>query len=602
MLRRLACSLLLLPCLLNAEIDYKVRFNGTPNNKVLERLELSSTLTSLQEHPPSSLTALKQRAQNDLPRVIEILQSYGYYNAEASLRYEQERRKQIEVIVDLVPGPLFKLRDFNIISLADKPGFDAAEHDDFAPDPDYDLSKITLEELEIGIGMPARAVYVLDAQKLLIEQLERDAHPFAKIEEAVNIVDREKQSLSVTVFVNTGPAARFGAVSWSGLEEVDLEAVQRKLEWDEDQPFDRDLVRESWSNLSHSGLFAAVNISYPEPPDETGRLPIQITLKERKHRTIGLGVTYGTEQQVGGILEWEHRNFRGMGERVRAELELNFLEQRGRISYRKPDIWARHQDLRFYLEGLHENPEAYDVRKYSAELSLERRFGETLDVSGGIGFVRESTRDAASGNGTEHLLTLPISIYYRTIENPLNPTHGLALRYGLTPHISLSDSGLNFTRQLASCAYYQPLIQKEALIWANKLTLGSIAGAARARIPPADLFNAGSDRLLRGYKYKTVSPLSDKNKPLGGRSLWVYSTELRGRWNEDWGAVTFFDIGNVTSDPWPHFGDGALKSVGAGLRYYTDFGPLRVDVAVPLDRRKKVDNKWEVYASFGQAF
>ena len=113
----------------------------------------------------------------------------------------------------------------------------------------------------------------------------------------------------------------------------------------------------------------------------------------------------------------------------------------------------------------------------------------------------------------------------------------------------------------------------------------------------------GGGSSLRGYEYQLVGPIDKKNIPLGGRSFVEFSTELRVRINSDYGIVTFIDGGNVYNSTIPNFKNGIYWGIGVGLRYYTQFGPLRVDVAFPLRKRSTgIDKAYQLYFSIGQAF
>ena len=138
-------------------------------------------------------------------------------------------------------------------------------------------------------------------------------------------------------------------------------------------------------------------------------------------------------------------------------------------------------------------------------------------------------------------------------------------------------------------------------IFAAKLTLGTILGASQHEIPPPERFYAGSESTLRGYRYLTVSPLGHHEKPLGGRSMFIYSLEFRSRIGENLGLVFFYDIGNVYRKALPEFRERMRQSAGVGIRYYTPIGPLRLDIAVPLNKRH-IDNSLEAYFSIGQSF
>ena len=154
---------------------------------------------------------------------------------------------------------------------------------------------------------------------------------------------------------------------------------------------------------------------------------------------------------------------------------------------------------------------------------------------------------------------------------------------------------------LTYCFYF-PCWKPDHLVLALRAQFGSVAGAKRKDIPLTKLFLGGSEDDLRGYRYQTVSPLDDDNKPLGGRSAIFTTAELRWRMTRTIGIVPFIDLGTVTNSEIPQFNAKWYKALGIGLRYFAFFGPRRFDVGFPLDRRKGVDPKFKLYASVGQTF
>jgi translocation and assembly module TamA len=88
---------------------------------------------------------------------------------------------------------------------------------------------------------------------------------------------------------------------------------------------------------------------------------------------------------------------------------------------------------------------------------------------------------------------------------------------------------------------------------------------------------------------------------IGGRSLFLVSAELRAKVTDTIGVVPFFDAGNAYATDFPNFSAPLYKAVGIGLRYYTAIGPIRADLAFPLDKRAGAD-RVAFYVSIGQAF
>jgi translocation and assembly module TamA len=105
---------------------------------------------------------------------------------------------------------------------------------------------------------------------------------------------------------------------------------------------------------------------------------------------------------------------------------------------------------------------------------------------------------------------------------------------------------------------------------------------------------------MRGYRYQWASPQFADQLPAGGLAMDAGTVELRQRIGSNWGAATFFDVGQVSEQPAPFTGQ-TYPSVGVGVRYFTGFGPIRVDFAVPLVQVPG-DFPFEIYVGLGEAF
>ena len=115
------------------------------------------------------------------------------------------------------------------------------------------------------------------------------------------------------------------------------------------------------------------------------------------------------------------------------------------------------------------------------------------------------------------------------------------------------------------------------------------------------MFHAGGGGSVRGYTYQSLGPLQN-GKPLGGTSWLEFTSELRLRFNETFGAALFLDAGNVYDAVLPQPGEKLYVGVGGGIRYYTPAGPLRFDVGIPMNADEVEDSAYAIYVSMGQAF
>ena len=197
---------------------------------------------------------------------------------------------------------------------------------------------------------------------------------------------------------------------------------------------------------------------------------------------------------------------------------------------------------------------------------------------------------------------LPGTLSYDGSNDLLDPTEGYRLSGRFSPELSLQGSVFGYSRLQLDGSFYQPVSERVTI--AGRSRLGTIFGAARDRIAPSRRFYAGGGGSVRGYGYQDLGPRDPVfNDPIGGRSLAEFALEARVRVNmlgDKIGIVPFIDAGNISTSSLPDFGDLRFGA-GIGIRYHTNFGPIRVDLGTPLNPQEG-DSRIAVYVSLGQAF
>jgi translocation and assembly module TamA len=343
---------------------------------------------------------------------------------------------------------------------------------------------------------------------------------------------------------------------------------------------------------------------------------MEIQVNESKHRSIVGGVSYTTARGVGAVAEWDHRNVRGMGERINVHATVWAKTQDGRVSYVLPDFRKKNQDLIYLAEVEHEITKGYTETSFSASAIIENKINKRLNVSYG-GLYKWISIGRSENNGVFNLLKIPLQVRWSTSNSLLDPTSGYSFNLKTSPTMQIRVPSYFYCPSTLTSTFYMPFTEDHRFVLAAKAVVGTIFGSSRHEIPPSELFYSGSENTLRGYKYLTVSPLDHDNKPTGGRSIMVFSFEGRVRLSETIGFVGFYEIGNVYKSSLPEINHKQLQSAGLGFRYHTPIGPIRFDVAFPLTRRdkhqhnkdlkagkkpKKLDSLFEAYISIGQAF
>lgn len=568
-------------------LAYEVRFEGLEDEDTLKLIESVSQLVKLKENPPSTLAGLKRRAEGDIPNIILALNSLAHYGAKVEFKVIEGGST---VLVKVDPGPVYPLASFKIRFLLN--GVETHETPTVRP---------CLEDLKIQIGEPALPEAILNAEDLLLDKLNLQGYAFAKINKRDVFADQREKVVVVLLEVETGPLTYFGPIKIKGLERVKQCFFFRKLRWQEGDVYDPKKLEKTQEALELSGLFRSVNIQHAEHLQESDQLPIEINVVEAKQRSVGFGLNYTTQLGPGITGEWEDRNFAGEGQRLTFRTDIWRKLQEGRLTYLVPDFKRQNQNLILQIDYNHEKTKAFTESALSLSATIERKLSENLRISYGA-MYKNLHSERSDRNGTFDLFKIPLQLQWTNVDSILDPTQGAMVQFRMVPSLQILPPSFAYSINSLTTSFYQPLTADKRHIFAAKLMLGSIVGASKHDIPPPERFYAGSENALRGYRYLTVSPIGRDHKPLGGRSLFVYSLELRNRIGKNFGLVFFYEIGNVYLNYYPEFSKGMLQSAGLGLRYHTPVGPLRLDFAVPLDRRKHIDNAFEVYFSIGQSF
>jgi translocation and assembly module TamA len=183
----------------------------------------------------------------------------------------------------------------------------------------------------------------------------------------------------------------------------------------------------------------------------------------------------------------------------------------------------------------------------------------------------------------------------------LDPSEGYRATVFLAPEAARSQgSETYYLRAQGDASYYQSV---GSTVLAARVRAATIQGAPAQDIAPSRRLYGGGGASVRGYGFQGVGPRDDQGNPTGGASLVEFAAEARIETGLLGGAVEvvpFIDAGTVGRGSTPDFAE-IRWGAGVGIRYKTTFGPIRVDVAAPLNPTP-FDSPVVVYVSLGQAF
>ncbi len=181
-----------------AAFQYDVKITGLGDGDLTDLLLASSQLMALRARPPETLAGLQRRVEEDLERLKATLRSEGFYAAKIDPTIEADARP-IAVRLEVTTGPQYRLGRYEIIYRGE-----------FLPGQAEQPRPV---DLGLETGMPARAQAIRDSQNRLLRVLSERGYPFATIMDRKAVVDHATNSMTVTLEVNSGPRARFGAVA-----------------------------------------------------------------------------------------------------------------------------------------------------------------------------------------------------------------------------------------------------------------------------------------------------------------------------------------------------------------------------------------------------
>ena len=579
---------------------YDVTLKPTGNSALDSALHDSSQLIALREKATVGPFALVTRARDDANRFETALHSFGYYKAavvltidgkaldDANLPDELENvpaKPPVPVVVNFELGPLFHLGKVTIQG---------------------NVPESARQQLGLAPGAPAVASDVLAAQQRLLAAIRSAGHPLAKVDLPPATLHPADSLMDVTFEANSGPYANVGTINITGLQTVNESFVRNRLLLHSGEQFTPSAVEAARADLAGIGVFSVVRITPADHLAPDGTIPIEINVTERPLHAVEVGIAYSTDLGVTPNVGWHDRNLFGNAEQLNitgaAQLGGNALTKPGYnfgIQFIKPDFLARNQSLEADLDAIKQSLQAYDQRALMQKLVLNRKLFEHWTISYGLSGEQEDITQEGIG-AHYNLIGIPLSAKFDNTDDLLNPTRGFRAALLLTPTESLGNRNATFAiTQLTASAYFD-LSGNGRTVLATRGLVGRAFGASQFELPPDQRFYAGGSGTVRGYRYQSVGPQFPDGNPQGGTAISAGTIELRQRILQSFGAVAFVDAGQVSPNGAP-FTSNWRVGAGVGVRYYTSIGPIRLDVAVPLNREPHGD-AFELYIGIGQAF
>jgi translocation and assembly module TamA len=583
------------PPVSRASIPYTLTVEAAGDDSALKSaVRDASSLYSLRKDAPADGEALARRAQSDFAPVIDALWGAGYYNASVIMAIDgaalaigssdiaafaraaeaYRNRSPARVVIKVDPGPLFKLREARILNALGVP-----------------FSEDELPQRIIGLkpGDPAAASEIRAAETRIVDYFRKQGRPLAKIQSVAPVVDHAQDSMDLTITAAPGPIAPFGEATIHGPQTFDPAIVRSFLYIHPGDPYSPAAVADARNSIREIPAVGGVRITEGTTLDAYGRLPYQVDVEDRLR--LQASVFYAPPWYIASQ-SLNHFSSNDIGGRVSA-------------SFLKPALWGTTNDL--LIDALAEKVSTsgagfvgYQAEDADVTASLRHRFNQNFWVQAGL---EAQSGDATDALGTVNytLVGVPVSANFDTTDSKLDPTRGVRLNVSAVGFGTFLGSSLDLVQAKAGASAYYSIDADSRYVLAGRVAAGAMGGPQLDAIPANWRFYAGGGGSVRGYAYNELGPTVFWGAVVGGKSVFDASAELRVKVTDTIGVVPFFDVGNAFASSFPNFSEPLFAAAGLGLRYYTSIGPIRLDVAFPLERHAGT-GPVTVYVSIGQSF
>lgn len=506
--------------------------------------------------------ALRQFSLGAEEQAQKAAQALGYYQAQIDSEVIDGRDPRL--VVNIQPGEPIRLR--NVTVRVDGPA---------ASLKTFKVPKSTT----LKPGAVLNHGHYEDAKSLIQNQAARYGFFSGRFTRQRLAVDPRAGVADIELVYDSGPRYTLGQVSFSGDTPFDEDLLKRMVPFKENTPYDSELVAELNQAMQASGYFEGVRVD-AAPTAAVGQvIPVNVLLQTRKPRTMGLGLGYSTDVGPRGRANWTRHWINPQGHSWGLESELSAPRQNVGLWYDVPLDPPLTDKLRF--AGGYQYEEIAGTDSLSKLLTVGPEWHSRLPSGWervvSLKWQREEYR-LGDDSGLSTLLMPGLSYSYLRSDNRIDPQNGYRLQFETQVAAEGLLSDANLLRGDALVKGLTTFAQNHRLL--GRLQIGGNFTNGYSAIPPSLRFFAGGDQSVRGYDYQNLSPTNSDGDRIGGRYMVAGSVEYQYSVAEKWRVATFVDQGNAfNSLDLPSLKTG----VGIGVRWVSPVGPLRLDLAHPLD-------------------
>jgi len=522
-------------------------------------------------------TVQRQKLDEDVDRIIQLYNDFGYVQARvesSEIQVDREKaRATVRVVV--VEGPQFKVGGVDVTGNAVLP----------------------IEEVRKRIELKTGDVFsrskLRDSVKGITDLYSAVGRASADV--APNTLqDIPARLVNIVFEINEGPETYVERINIAGNTRSEEKILRREIPMAEGDLFTSQKLARAKQRLTNLNYFDKVEAK-TAPGSAKDKIIVNIDVTEKPTGLFSIGGGYSSQDGVLGTLDLSQRNFLGKGWEVFLRLRGGENLQTGTIGFTEPWLFDRPLAAGFDLFNTRRILPDYTVESLGGDIRLGHPLGEYSRINAVYRVSQDRISDVnqlgspqlISQEGTHLTSLVGVNLSRDTRDNVYDPTRGSTASIGLD--FAGVGFGEKFVRSVAAATYFQPLPWLEHVL-SFRFTAGYSFGWDKDSVPLFERFYLGGSNSLRQFKSLQVSPRDNTGTRIGGNSELLGTIEYQIPLFFGIKAALFYDVGQVWG---PDIQGGAKidlsdlrHGVGAGFRWNSPFGPIRVDYGIKLDQRK----------------
>lgn len=463
------------------------------------------------------------------------------------------------------------------------------------------------KKMQVKTGVPYNEALAEEDRVTVLSFYFHKGFLYAHVDLSTSITDEGRTAVLSYKITEDNPVT-VGNILVKGNTFTKGKVVTRELLIHSGDLYDYDKILKSQIRLSRLGYFSGVRLEPSRPEVKEYVKDVLLSVTERKAGAIEFGLGYGDEERFRGTLELSHKNIAGTGRRISLRGEGSSIGHKAALTYTEPWLFGWPMDAR--TGGVYQREErlTFTQRTLGGTVGIDKSFSAA--TKGSILYQYEFNKfeevepqsNCLDVNNIQ-IGSLSASLIRDSRDDPFNPQRGAVNGIILKDGALALGSELQFIKVTLQNNFFLPLGKRGVLAFSGRGGMVERFGVTTL-VPCSEVFFLGGRSTVRGYERDSLGvpgETSVNGRPTGGNAMLLLNAELRLSLPGRLGLVFFLDSGNV----WITYQDVTLRelksSTGAGLRYNTLVGPLRLDYGQKLDREAG-ESRGEVHFTLGHAF